>query len=222
MADRDVMKQTEAPMFSAEMNLAAGKKAFIRNMQEHPLFGQLSEFAKSAEGRAAIAERVSSLAAQSIDARYENPADVAFCAYLRVLEETAGPEIVAQAASAVLSAPNCSWAIDVSREALTRSMATGQAKAVMSQPFGMTDISDPRLTGQAVSEASRSMLELFGQGAGIKAPIYECMMSSSHGALKETGRAIPINLPSGKKRNRHRHVHGEPASPKAGQRLKYA
>jgi hypothetical protein len=117
------MNEVEGPLFSAEMNLAAGKQAFNRNMKEHPLFGQLREFAKRPDGQAAIAKRISDLASQSIDTRYEHPADVAFSAYLTILDEIAEQDVVAQAASAVMAASNCSWAVGVSRELLTKVFA---------------------------------------------------------------------------------------------------
>ena len=119
----------EDPMFSAEMNLAAGKKAFRREMRAHALFTHLLEFAKTREGRETIMNRVAELADRSIDREYENPADVAFCAYLTALADTAEPEVIARAASAVTAAPNCSWSFELSRELLSKAYASGMVAA---------------------------------------------------------------------------------------------
>jgi DNA-binding phage protein len=165
------MNEIEGLLFSAEMNLAAGKKAFSRNMQEHALFGQLREFAKTPEGRTSIIKRVSDLAAQSIDTRYEHPADVAFSAYLTILDETAGPEIVAQAASAVMATRNCAWAVGVSRELLTKAFASGGANVSISSNFQLASAMKTFKVyrGHAVSLVITQMVESIAQTGNLEA-----------------------------------------------------
>ena len=122
MVNTDAMNEVEGTLFAAEMNLAAGKKAFNRSMIDHPIFRLLRESAKHTEGRAAIINRILALAAKPVDPEYENPADVAFC--LRIVDETAGSEMVATAVATVLSAPNCSWAVDA-KDLLAKAIASG-------------------------------------------------------------------------------------------------
>ena len=107
MAESDVMKEIEGLMFSAELNL-----------RKHKLFGPLMEIARTPGGRRDIADRVAKLVAQAVDGQYEHPADVAFCAYLTALAETAEPEMIARAARAVSVVPNCSWAVSIAKEIL--------------------------------------------------------------------------------------------------------
>src|SRR5208283_4864477 len=123
MALSDVMKEIEGLTFSAELNLAAGKKAFRRNMLEHALFKELMEVAKTPLGRKSIADRITKLTAQPRDDRYEHPADVAFSSYLTALAETAEPEMIAAVARVVTTAPNCSWAAGIARD-LPRAVPT--------------------------------------------------------------------------------------------------
>src|SRR6266478_427717 len=100
MALANVMQAVEQPRFSAEVNLAAGTKAFRRGLRGHDLFRKLAELAKNAESRVAVAKRVEELSQAEIDMRYENRFDAALSAYLTVLGDTAQPETVAKAASA--------------------------------------------------------------------------------------------------------------------------
>lgn len=118
MAESDVMKEIEGLTFSAQLNLAAGKKAFSRNLRKHTLFGPLVEIARTPEGRRDIADRVAKMAAQAVDRQYEHPAGVAFSAYLTALAETAEPEMIARAARAVSAVPNSSWAVSIANELL--------------------------------------------------------------------------------------------------------
>jgi hypothetical protein len=125
----EVMQTIEQDRFSAEVNLAAGTKAFRRGLRSHPLVHELAEFAKDPQSRREIAERISTLSRAQTDARYENPFDAALSAYLTVLGDTAEPDSIAEAASAVASAQNCWWAVGISREMLMRTAATGHLRS---------------------------------------------------------------------------------------------
>jgi hypothetical protein len=125
----EVMRTIEQNRFSAEVNLAAGTKAFRRGLRNHPLVHKLAEFAKDPQSRREIAERISTLSRAQIDERYENSFDAALSAYLTVLGDTAEPDSIAEAASAVASAQNCWWAVGISRELLMRTAATGHLQS---------------------------------------------------------------------------------------------
>jgi hypothetical protein len=65
------------------------------------------------KGKETIVERLGALSQKSIDARYEHPDDIAFCAYLLVLEELGSSAEVTAAKDMVSKAPNCSWAKEI-------------------------------------------------------------------------------------------------------------
>jgi hypothetical protein len=131
----DLMNAVEQDRFSAELNLAAGTKAFRRGLRNHPLFRELVELAENAQARSAIAERIAALSRVEIDARYENRLDAALSAYLTVLADTGEPDVIAQAASAAAVAPNCWWTVEIARDLLMRAVATGHAQVSPVQPL---------------------------------------------------------------------------------------
>ncbi len=134
----ELTRAIEQHRFSAEVNLAAGTKAFRRGLRHHELFRELADLANEPQVRSEIAERVAMLSHAEIDATYENPFDAALSAYLTVLGDTAEPEVVIEAASAATSAPNCWWTVGISRELLMRAVATGH---VQSPQVGYVDTS---------------------------------------------------------------------------------
>src|SRR6266404_4487639 len=127
---RDVMQKIEDHRFSAEVNLAAGSKAFRRNLQNHEMFRALVELMKEPGATEAIAKRVADLSARPTDLQYENSFDAALSAYLTALGETATPDLIAEAASAAARACNCWWTTAISRDLLVHALATG----VVGQP----------------------------------------------------------------------------------------
>ena len=129
MALADVMQAIEQHRFAAEVNLAAGTKAFRRGLRSHALFRKLDEFAREPQARREIVERIASLSRAEIDTRYENGFDAALSAYLTALGDTAEPELIAEAASAAASAPNCWWTVAISRELMMRAVATGHLQS---------------------------------------------------------------------------------------------
>jgi hypothetical protein len=122
------MQAIEQYRFAAEVNLAAGTKAFRRGLRNHELFRELAELAKEPQVQREIAERIATLSRAEIDTRYENGFDAALSAYLTVLGDTAEPEVITQAASAAVSAVNCWWTVGISRELLMRAVATGHVR----------------------------------------------------------------------------------------------
>ncbi len=125
----EVMREIEQYRFSAELNLGAGTSAFRRGLREHDLFRRLLELAKTVGARSEIAARITDIASREIDTRYENRYDAALSAYLTVLGDTAEPDVVAKAATAVIKTPKCWWAVGIARELLLRATATGVLEA---------------------------------------------------------------------------------------------
>jgi hypothetical protein len=117
----ETMSAIEQDEFAAEMNLAAGTKAFRRAIREHELFHRLSELA--IENPSAVAGRVEAISGIEVDERYENRFDTALSAYLMVLSDVAGPELVSQASQAILRTPRLSWASGTARELLLQTVA---------------------------------------------------------------------------------------------------
>jgi hypothetical protein len=138
MALTDVMHAIEQHRFSAEVNFAAGTKAFRLGLRNHQLVRELAELAKQPQARDEIVKRITTLASAEIDKRYENSFDAALSAYLTVLGDTAEPEVIAEAASRAASAQNCWWTVGVARELLMRAIATGD---VTSAPVVYVDAS---------------------------------------------------------------------------------
>lgn len=127
MGDTDILNDIEGLAFSAELNLAAGKRAFNRILEGNRLFNDLVASARTPTGPSKIVERIRELASQPIDERYEHPSDVAFSAYLKALAEACDPKTVAEAAKVVATVPGCGWAADIARELLSSALASGLA-----------------------------------------------------------------------------------------------
>src|SRR5580704_8832777 len=119
----EVMEAIQKDEFSAEMNLAAGTRAFRRLMRSHDLFLGLAELAK--ENSTELLARIESISQRDVDMAYEYPFDVALSAYLIALSDCAPPEVVSKAAQAVLRTPKCWWASGLARELLLQTVATG-------------------------------------------------------------------------------------------------
>jgi len=119
----ETMAAIERDEFAAEMNLAAGTKAFRRAVREHELFDRLSELAK--ENPSEVAERIETISRSAVDERYENPFDTALSAYLMALCDVAGPEIASKIVQAVLRTPKTWWASGLARELLLQTVAMG-------------------------------------------------------------------------------------------------
>jgi len=128
----EIMQSIESYGFSSEVNMASGTKAFRRILRGHELVHRLAELAKQASVRAAVAQRVEELSALQIDKQYENRFDSALSAYLTVLSDTSAPDVVAKAAQAAAKAENTWWTVGLSRELVTRAIATGWSAARMS------------------------------------------------------------------------------------------
>jgi hypothetical protein len=123
MTFAETMRAIEQDEFAAEMNLAAGTKAFRRRLREHNLFRRLTELAK--ENPAEVAGRIEGISHLEIDQGYENPFDTALSAYLMALSDVAEPERISKAAAAVLRTPKCWWASGLARELLLQTVAVG-------------------------------------------------------------------------------------------------
>lgn len=132
---KDLMQEIEAHRFSAEVNLAAGSKAFGRALQNHETFRALINLGKEPGASEVIAKRVVDLSGRNVDPQYENQFDAALSAYLTVLRDTAKPEVLAEAASAAATARNCWWTTGLSRELLVRALATGDVSQSAANNF---------------------------------------------------------------------------------------
>jgi hypothetical protein len=120
----ETMTAIEHDHFAAEMNLAAGTKAFLRMMRDHSLFHHLTALTR--QHPEVVAARTEQIAAIEIDERYENPLDTALSAYvLALLDSNVAPEIVSKAAQAVFTTPKCWWSLGVARDALLKTAASG-------------------------------------------------------------------------------------------------
>ena len=117
----ETMAVIEQDEFAAEMNLAAGTKAFRLAIRDHALFHRLSELAK--ENPCKVAERIEAISHVEVDERYENRFDTALSAYLMVLSDTAEPEIASRASQIVLRTPKVWWASGIARELLLETIA---------------------------------------------------------------------------------------------------
>jgi hypothetical protein len=161
---RELMATIEDHRFSAEVNLAAGPKAFNRGLQNHPMFqALLVAMANHLGASEMIAERVKEISRQEVDTRYENMFDVALSAYLMALRDTnTRPETLADAALAALGATNCWWTPELSRELLVRVLPTGAvSQAVAKQLSPVLKLPDRELqSGQRMA----SINEVITQG----------------------------------------------------------
>lgn len=119
----DIMTAIEQDEFAAEMNLAAGTKAFRQAMREHELFHRLSELAIKTSSE--VAARIEAISHIEVDEQYENRFDTALSAYLMFLADVAGPEIVSKASQAILKTPKLWWASGIARELLLQTVAVG-------------------------------------------------------------------------------------------------
>jgi hypothetical protein len=142
----ETMDAIERDEFAAEMNLAAGTKAFRRAMKEHSLFRYFCGLAK--DSLTEVAARIETISHLDVDERYENRLDTALSAYMMALANFAEPEVVSKAASAVLRTPRCWWASGISREMLLQTVA-----------FGVVG------TGQAVTSVSSTVQRIDWEGA---------------------------------------------------------
>jgi hypothetical protein len=84
---QEAINKIEDPRFSAEVNLAAGARAFRRILREHEAYRELKETARTANARQRIVRRVAELSERQVDPRYENAYDAALSAYLAVILE---------------------------------------------------------------------------------------------------------------------------------------
>lgn len=110
----DVVREIEGNHFAAEVNLASGSVAFDRGLRSHPLFHELAESVRGAQGRDLVIARLEELARKPIDFKYENPYDAAMTAYLTALSQVERPELLEDVVEAVLKTPNCWWAREIS------------------------------------------------------------------------------------------------------------
>lgn len=175
----DVINELEGPEFSAEMNLAAGRKAFIRHLQGHPLFNGLLEAVRTEKGADTVIRRISELVAKEIDVSYEHPADVAFCAYLTALAIAGRPEVTSAAAKVLQGARNCSWAIDIAKQYLSKHWIRPQesSNSVRLEVLGNFAFFETR----PVMKATTSFFE----DAILRADLRSIPPASSVGAIQE-------------------------------------
>ena len=120
------LAQIESSVFCAEMNLAAGKKLFLRFLRSNPVFIELCEAAHNPEGTRQIKSRLLDLVRTETQSEHEHPYDVALAAYLLALDDTAEPDIIAEAAREMAGLPNGTWSTMLAREILLRATSTGQ------------------------------------------------------------------------------------------------
>ncbi len=123
MTFAETMRAIEQDEVAAEMNLAAGTKAFRRAIRGHELFQRLTELAQ--KDPAEVVTRIENISHLEIDERYENPFDTALSAYLMALSDVAEPETLSKAAAAVLRTPKCWWASGLAHELLLQTVAAG-------------------------------------------------------------------------------------------------
>lgn len=113
MTLRELIPLIEAPLFSAEVNLASGSKGFYQTLRRHPLVKALREQLCSHDVATALVRRVHQLSKVETDEGYENPYDAAMTAYLTALEDT-NRDLAAAAARSVAKLENCWWAAETS------------------------------------------------------------------------------------------------------------
>lgn len=141
----DVIAAIEDHRFSAEVNLAAGTTAFRRGLHSHHLVIYLIELAGKPEVRAEVAKRIGDLSAREIDPRYENVYDAALSAYLTVLSETAGPDVIAETAKVACTARNCWWTEGLAKELLTSATASVRTSSSVGAKLAHEEVTILRL-----------------------------------------------------------------------------
>lgn len=181
----ETMDAIEEDEFAAEMNLAAGTKAFRRAIMEHDLFQRLAELAK--ENPPEVEARIEKISHLDIDERYENRFDTALSAYLMALSDVAEPEVVSKAATAVLRTPKCWWASGLAGELLLRTVAAGVG----------TDCRE------AVYVRVNNWL-IQARAAGATTTMRELLRALSAGQPSGQGKTV-IEFPSQQKRSVSRH-----------------
>jgi len=215
------MQKIEDHRFSAEVNLAAGSKAFSRILQNHEMFRALLELAKEPGAVETIAKRVIDLSGRQVDPQYENVFDAALSAYLTALRDTAKPELIAEASSAAAAARNCWWTPGLSRELLVRALATGvvaqtAATGMKIPQEHFTKIWSDMVNGLASSSAQRNQKTqiLFHLGLSNKKAATQSLMPNNFGnpspnrRQREKHRDLrAIHSKSGVRRGARRLVH---------------
>ena len=113
-----IFEQIESHGFSARANLASGGVQFSQVILSEPNVRMLAQIARTHSGVSAVIRRVLQVSRRNVDYRYENPFDVALCAYL-LLVQAVRPDLSQLAAGVVLSAPNCWWSTSLARAMLS-------------------------------------------------------------------------------------------------------
>ena len=139
------LDRIESPAFSAEMNLAAGRKLFLRLLRANPVFNELRTASHTAEGNTAIKARLLQLIKAEAHTDQEHPHDVALAAYLLALDDTAEPDVIAEAAREMASLQNGVWSTMLAREVLLRATSSGQLHHPATQARTESPVNTTRL-----------------------------------------------------------------------------
>jgi hypothetical protein len=106
----ELFEQLESAEAGARLGLNSGFRTFLNAVNGEPAVRQLSEHVKrSARGADLVFSRLTRLAEEQIDPRYEHPRDAAMAAYLLILS-IANEGLHRTAADVVLRASNTWWA----------------------------------------------------------------------------------------------------------------
>ncbi len=84
----EIIREIESPEFRYFGDIASGERIFVRLLAESKAFADLKDALKSPANEAAVLRRIAYLAEAEVDARYENPWDVAITAYVVAMIHT--------------------------------------------------------------------------------------------------------------------------------------
>ena len=121
----ELFRQAESHETAAELGIASGSAIFETALRRLPVTEALRRRScEDPEDHRAIARRIDDLASRAIDRRHLHPHDISLAIYLwvlRSLDRRRPParRLSESAATAVLTAPNCSWAHRLARGILT-------------------------------------------------------------------------------------------------------
>jgi hypothetical protein len=115
---RPLLTRIESQSLAAQVAVVGGLRPFVRALRATEPVRALSAAVRDEKDLAwQVLGRLIELTRLRIDARYENPNDVAMAAYVMVL--SAAPSLFAMAVDAVLSAQNVWWATQLVRASQT-------------------------------------------------------------------------------------------------------
>lgn len=141
MIDSVVFHRIEGFEFATSLGLASSQSAFLRYMDEEPVFRDLvAHLQAQPQDSETIFSRLQGLARTAIDTRYRHPNDTALAAYLRCLDLIGSP-YVAPAADLVTEARNTWWSRKVAS-----AVAERRTNSSSSEVFSVVGFPNPLIT----------------------------------------------------------------------------